>query len=187
MHRLDYKDFVSIFFGFRCELIFKVCHFRGQNPGFREYVIVIFEQFFHSHQISTQIILSWQLIHPGKVINALVILQFWKLIRQHPLCIVPIYVPVGILIVCELESELLNSLLNDSIPAFTRAKEELLRFWRFLCFFLNNCFSLCVWGVSCILTWRCPFFFIMLGCCVSFCNVLLIIIKSWSSRWRSIP
>jgi hypothetical protein len=58
MHRLDYKDFVSIFLGFRCELIFKVCHFGGQNPSFREYVIVIFEQFFHSHQISTQIILS---------------------------------------------------------------------------------------------------------------------------------
>jgi hypothetical protein len=82
------------------------------------------------------------------VINALVILQFGKLIGQHSLCVVPIYVPVGILIVGELESELLNSLLDDSIPAFTRAKQELLRFGRFFRFFLDNRFTFSVRGVS---------------------------------------
>lgn len=86
------------------------------------------------------------------MINALVILQFGKLIGQHSLCIVPIYVPVGILIVSELESELFNSLLDDSIPAFTRAKEELLRFGRFLRFFLHNRFTFSVRGVPSFIT-----------------------------------
>lgn len=190
MHRLYYKDFVSTFFGLRGELIFKVCHLWGQNPRFREYVVVILEQFFHSHEISAQIILSWQLIHASEVINALVILQFGKLIGQHSLCVVPIYVPVGVLIVGELESELLNSLLYDSIPAFTRAKQELLRFGRFFRFFLDNRFTFSVRGVSSFISWGCPFLLVMLGSCISFCNVLLIrivIIKSWSSRWRCIP
>ena len=58
MHRFDYENFVAIFLRFSSELVLKVCHFGGQNPCLWEYVVVILEQLFHSHKISTQIILS---------------------------------------------------------------------------------------------------------------------------------
>ena len=76
------------------------------------------------------------------MVYPLVVLQFRKLIRQNALRIVPIDVPIGVLIVSQLKSELLNSLPNDSISTLTRAKEELLRLLGLFSFLFYNSFTL---------------------------------------------
>ena len=86
------------------------------------------------------------------MVYPLVVLQFRKLIRQNALRIVPIDVPIGVLIVSQLKSELLNSLPNDSISTLTRAKEKLLWLRGLFCFLFHYRFTLAVRGITSILT-----------------------------------
>lgn len=75
MYRFNNEYFVAVFLGFNVsKLVAEVGHLRGQNPRFREEIIIIFEDFLHPSQIPAQIVLPRQLIHPCKMIYSLVVL-----------------------------------------------------------------------------------------------------------------
>lgn len=50
MHRFHNEYFMAVFLGFNVsKLVAEVGHFRGQNPGLWEKVVVILEYLFHPH------------------------------------------------------------------------------------------------------------------------------------------
>jgi hypothetical protein len=92
---------MTVFLGLDvCELVLKVGHLGGQDPGLGEKIVVILKVFFHSHQITAQVILSRKLIHSSKVIYALVVLKLGELFGKNSLGVIPKDVPIGCFIVC---------------------------------------------------------------------------------------
>ena len=103
MHRFHNKNLVAVFLGFNVsKLVFKVCHLRGQNPGLREKIIVILEDFLHSRQVSAEVIFPRKLVHAGKVVDPLVVLKLRKLVWENSLSIIPKDVPISVLIISKL-------------------------------------------------------------------------------------
>ena len=107
------------------------------------------------------------------MIYSLVILKLGELIWQHALSVVPIYVPVGGLIISQLKSQLLHSLFDDSIATLGGTEEKLLGFLRFLGFFLGESFSFAVRRIARFLPRRSSIIFILLSGSISFPNVRL--------------
>lgn len=66
------------------------------------------------------------------MVYALVRLKFGELVRQDSLGVVPVDIPVSCFIVSELIPKLFNSLLDDAVPALTRAEQQVLWLYRFL-------------------------------------------------------
>lgn len=84
---------------FLVKLLPEIIHLLRKYPRLREEIIVVWENFSHSHEISAEIIFSSQLIHSRIMINALVWLQFSELFGSGPRNIAPVYVPVTTLVV----------------------------------------------------------------------------------------
>jgi hypothetical protein len=98
---LHYKGFIVFLF---VKLLSEVIHLLGEHPSFRKEVIIVWEYFRHSHEISAKIIFSSQLIHPRVMIDSLMRLKLGELLRSGTGYITPIYVPVPVLIVHHLVS-----------------------------------------------------------------------------------
>lgn len=131
MHWFHDESLIVLFF---VELLPEIIHLLREDPGLREEIIVVWEHFSHSHEISTEIILSSQLIHPRIVINALVWLQFGELFGCCPGYIAPVYIPIAILIVHHLVAQLFEGLAHNHVPYFGRAQvqKRLLFLWTLL-------------------------------------------------------
>lgn len=56
------------------------------------------------------------------MVYALIGLQLSELVRENPLSIVPIDIPVCGFIVCELVAEHFDGFLDHAVPAFARTK-----------------------------------------------------------------
>jgi len=72
MHWLHYESLVVLLL---IELLSEIVHFLRQNPGLREEIVLGREDFGHSHEISTQVVLASQLIHPWVMVDSLVRLE----------------------------------------------------------------------------------------------------------------
>ena len=58
VHGFYNENFVAVFLGLDVsKLVAEVCHLRGQNPGLREEVVVIFEDLLHAAQVPAQVVL----------------------------------------------------------------------------------------------------------------------------------
>ena len=113
-------------------MIPEVRHLTGENPCLGKEVIVLGEDLFHAHEVAAQVVLARELIHAWEVVYSLVQLQLRKLIGQHALGVVPVYVPVGRLVVGQLVAQLFHGLFNHVVATFGSAKQKVLG----LCFLL---------------------------------------------------
>lgn len=121
MDWLHYKSFIVFLF---VKLLSEVIHFLGEDPSFRKEVIIVWEYFRHPHEISAKIIFSSQLIHPRVMIDSLMRLKLGELLRSGPGYVTPIYVPVAVLIIHHLVSELFQCFAHDYISALRCAQVQ---------------------------------------------------------------
>jgi hypothetical protein len=63
------------------KLIPKFVHFPWQDPRLGKKAVLLFKNLLHPHQVSAEVILPRELIHPWKMIYSLICLQLGKLIR----------------------------------------------------------------------------------------------------------
>lgn len=124
MHWLHNEDLMPVLFRLDIgELLFEVVHLRWKDPSLGKEVVVLLEYLLHSLQVPAQVILPGQLIHPREVIDPLIVLQLRELLREHPRRIVPKDVPIGTLIVSQLEPEHLHCFFNHCIAALGCAEK----------------------------------------------------------------
>ena len=79
----------------------------------------------HALQIPAEVVLVRQGVHPWVVVYPLVGVHLLHA-RRHDACVAPEQVPVGILVVVELELEPATRFLNNSIFGFLGAQDQLL-------------------------------------------------------------
>jgi hypothetical protein len=104
------------------ELRPEVVHLLGQNPSLRKEVVVGWENFVHSHKVSTQIVLPGELIHSWVVINSLVRHEFGNLLRRSSIGVVPVDVPIAGFVVEHLVPQLSECLLDNYVSALCGAE-----------------------------------------------------------------
>ena len=121
MDWLDNEGFVVFLF---VKLLSEVVHLLWEDPGFWKEVIIVWEYFRHPHEISAKIIFSRQLIHPRVMIDSLMRLKLGELLRSGPGYVAPIYVPVAVLIIHHLVSELFQCFAHDYISALRCAQVQ---------------------------------------------------------------
>lgn len=130
MHRLHYERFGLLFAPYK--LVLEVIDLSRKNPSLWEHIEVILEDLEHPHQISAEIVLSCKLVHPWEVVNPLIALHLREHLRSDATSVAPVQVPVGILILNHLESEMLASSLHHHIPSLYGAEIQVLLLLLFL-------------------------------------------------------
>lgn len=125
--RLD-NERLDLLFAARVELALEVGHLCGQDPRLREEVVVVLEGLEHAHQVSAEVVLAGECIHPRKVVDPLMRLHALQLFWRDAPRVAPVDVPVPRLVVRLLEAQLLAGLFYHHVVALGSAQVYVLYF-----------------------------------------------------------